>query len=204
MDPIARGKRLTNAYVDVKRGVNVAGWIPDQPLLLAARAAMVMGRGSLPLSTYCLARMIRSEGAAAGRIRAHVALNDAAELGWDVPRLITYSTHPGVNGFFGEQFTPASRAPLYNGQPRKSSRRYSSAKDPYAGDVTLAELVQLEHGAGDDPSGGAVKFVDRDSLSSQEGARTYDQIVLDWGREGLRPFTLPGESPSLVVFRRIA
>jgi hypothetical protein len=191
-DVVSRGKRLTWA------GKGADGLVPIGPEALCASAAAELGR-ALSQEAHDLARMIRSEGASAGLIRAHVALNDARELGWSLHALLTYSTSPLTTGHYGEQATPASRAP----GGIKSVRRYSTAADPYEIDVEIAERAMLEHAQGVDPTVGAVKFVDRASLSSQEGARTFDDIVASWGGEGLRPFNVQGYSDDLVVFRRV-
>lgn len=192
VDVIERGKKVTHAPVGPD------GTVPGFPVELAAAAGAAMGRPILP-HAYALARMIRSEGAAAGRVRAHVALNDAASKGWDVVRILTYSTNPDARGLFGEQYTPASRAP----GGRTSVRRYATSKDPYEGDVVLAERVLAEHDAGDDPTGGAVKFADKSSFGVQEGTRSYAAVASQWAAEGLQPFNVPGYSDDLVVFRRV-
>jgi hypothetical protein len=192
-DVVGRGKRLTYT------AVGADGLVPVPPTSLCEAAGVALGR---PLSqdAHDLARMIRSEGAAAGDVRAHVAINDAAELGWSLHTLLTYSTSSAARGYFGEQFTPAARAP----GGIKSVRRYSTANDPFEHDVQVAERVLFERAGGADPTNGAVKFLDRASLGVQEGARSYESIVASWGTEGLRPFTLPGYSDDLVVFRRVA
>jgi hypothetical protein len=192
VDVVKRGKRLTFA------GMGFDGVVPINPATLCAAASAVLGR-EVSQAAYDMARMIRSEGAAAGRVRAHVALNDAAELGWSLHSLLTYSTSSRTKGMYGEQSTPASRAP----GGIKSTRRYSTAADPYEGDVQVAEQAMAEHAMGVDPTSGAVKFVDKASLSVQEGARTYESIVASWGGEGLRPFNVYGYSDDLVVFRRV-
>jgi hypothetical protein len=191
-DVVARGKRLTWA------GKGDDGQVAVSPEFLSAAASSELGR-VVPQEVYDLARMIRSEGAAAGRIRAHVAINDARDLGWTVHTLLTYSTSPLCKGMYGEQSTPAARAP---GGVR-STRRYSTAADPYEGDVEMAEQVLAQHAQGEDPTGGAVKFVDKASLSVQEGARTFEDIVASWGGDGLQPFNVAGYSDDLVVFRRV-
>lgn len=192
VDVVKRGKRLTFA------GLGFDGVVPISPEALRGAASVQLGR-EVSQAASDMARMIRSEGSAAGRIRAHVALNDAAELGWGLHGLLTYSTNSNAKGFYGEQSTPASRAP----GGIKSVRRYSTAKDAYEGDVQVAEQVMAEHALGVDPTLGAVKFVDKASLSVQEGARTYESIVASWGSEGLRPFNVYGYSDDLVVFRRV-
>lgn len=197
VDPITRGKRLSYTTVGVD------GVVPDSPEDLADQAGQVLGR-DVPQELYDLARMVRSEGAEAGRLRVHVALNDAAEHNWSAHFVTTYSTNPHAAGKYGEQFTPASRAP---GGVR-SVRRYSTARDPYEGDLLLVERVLLERAEGIDPTDvdgsgiGGVKFIDRDSLGSQDGADSYEAIAASWGNEGLRPFNVPGYPDELVVFRR--
>lgn len=200
-DVINRGAQLTSAPLG-DDGVVIG--TPDD---LAAEASGVMGRMIHP-DVYSGARMIRSEGAAAGLLRAHVALNDAAALGWTMRRLITYAIvshskpaqlHPAADGLYGEQFVPSDRAP--GGVP--ISRRYTSSKDPHAGDVLTFEQAVAEQAQGIDPTGGAVKFVDRSSLGIQIGSSRYDDLVARWGKEGLAPFTVDGWSDDFVVFRRV-
>lgn len=201
MDTITRGKRLT--YTDLAAD----GLIHVDPAELAAQAAEVLGR-DLPQELYDLARMKRSEqGKDDGRLRVHVALNDAAEHNWSTHFAITFSTNPSAKGWYGEQFTPAARAP----GGVKSVRRYATSKDPYEGDVAIVERVLLERAQGLDPTsadgrigGGAVKFVDRSSMGGvQEGSRAYDELVARWATEGLRPFNVEGYPTDLVVFRRV-
>lgn len=193
MDTITRGKRLT--YTDLGDD----GQIPDDPADLAAQAADVLGRDSLPQDVYDLARMARSEkGNDDGSLRVHIAINDAESHNWSTHFTVTYSTNATAKGRYGEQFTPADRAP----GGVSSTRRYSTAQDPYEGDVTIVEQVLLQRAQGIDPTGGAVKFVDRAALSSQEGARSYDAIVASWAQEGLHPFNVPGYPDDFVVFRK--
>jgi len=187
VDVTTRGKLLTHAPA----GAN--GVVPARPRDLVASASAAIGRG-VSQDAYDLARMIRSEGAAEGRVRAHVALNDATAHGWSLHFALTYSTNPKANGYYGEQHTPALRAP----DGVSSSRRYSTAHDPYEGDLELAEQVLAEHAAGVDPSQGATKFYDVDS--GQEGAASYDQVVAAWAP--LQPFNVPGYPDSFVIFRR--
>lgn len=192
MDTITRGKRLTYTTVGVD------GVVHDDPDDLVDQASHVVGR-NLPLELYSLARMKRSEqGQDDGRLRVHVALNDAAAHNWSTQFALTYSTNAGARGMYGEQFTPKERAP---GGVR-SVRRYSTSKDPYEGDLLIVEQVLLERAQGIDPTGGAEKFVDRSSFGAQEGTGSYDAVVASWAAEGLHPFTVPGYSDDLVVFRR--
>ena len=191
-DVVDRGKRLT--YSSMGRD----GVVPNSPQALLEAAIRALGR-PITLQASSLARMIRSEGPETGVIRAHVAINDAREKQWDVHKVLTYSTNSKASGWYGEQFTPAARAP----GAIKSVRRYATTKDAYAGDVLMAEQALREAAAGVDITGNAVKFVDRSSMGVQEGSGSYEDLVVRWAPEGLRPFTLPGYSDDLVVFRRV-
>lgn len=197
VDVIGRGDRLTVTELDSKgvsgfpsnqEGVEPTPAAPDD---LVAQASAVLGT-QIDADTYALARMARSEGIAAGALRIHVALNDLADLntrkgyGWSAADLITYSTDANARGYFGSQ----------------THRRYSSSQDPYAGDVRLALETIAQHNAGVDPTGGAVKFVDKSSFGVQADTGTYDAIVATWAREGLSPFNVTGYSDDFVVFRR--
>lgn len=176
-DMADRGTKLTNTSLDDD------GTIPDDPAELAAQASAVMGR-EVSLDVYALARMIRSEGALEGLPRAHVAINDALNLGgWSLARLITYSTVSARDGLFGKQ----------------KSRRYSSAHDPYVGDVLTAEQAIAEAAAGVDPTGGADHFVDKGGFLHPG---QYDDVVTRWGAQGLEPYTVDGYPSSFVVFRK--
>ncbi len=193
VDSISRGKRLTYTALQAN------GLINADPAQLVDQASTVLGR-DLPQELYDLARMKLSEqGTDDGRLRVHVALNDAASHNWSTHFAITYSTNPTAKGMYGEQFTPADRAP----GGVKSVRRYSTSKDPYEGDVAIVESVLLERAQGIDQTGGAVKFVDRSSMGVQEGSGSFDDLVAQWAAEGLQPFTVPGYSDDLVVFRKV-
>lgn len=192
LDAVDRGSRLTYSTMGAD------GVIVEDPADLCAQMGAAVGR-AVSQDAADLARMIRSEGAAAGIIRAHVALNDAAAHNWSLHFTLTYSTNPTAKGRYGDQYTPASQAP----GGVASSRRYSTAHDPYEGDLTVAEQAIADDANGIDPSGGAVKFLDKASLKVQVGARDYDTIVADWAQDGLAPFTLPGFSSDFVVFRRV-
>lgn len=200
------GRRAVNVVVDVaNRGelltdtqLDDAGIIPADPADLVALASGVMGRDVTP-ATYALARMRRSEMAIgesdeASALRVQVALNDLDDLnrrrlfGWTAEDLITYSTNPDHRGLFGEQ---------------NDGRRYASTKDPHVGDALLAEQVQQQHASGIDPTGGALKFVDRGSMGAQIGSGSYDNLVVRWAAENLQPSTIPGYSSDFVVFRRV-
>jgi len=192
-DVVTRGDRLT--YTDV----GVDGQIADEPEQLRAQAAIALGRdaGDLLLDVYSAARMVRSEGAARANIRTHVLLNDAAEKGWSVHQTVTASNPSLASGRYGQQYTPVGPGGY------KTVKRYSTARDPYRADVYAVEEAMVEHRNGLDPTGGAVKFLDISSMGGvQQGTGSYAAKVADWAKEGLRPFTLPGDS-DLVVFRRV-
>jgi hypothetical protein len=189
-DVVTRGGLLTYTNLDDY------GQVVGDPEELRQAASLARGF-PVDLDGYSLARMVRSEGAARAKIRTHVALNDAAELGWTPHQLMVYSTNPQARGRYGKQFT------LNGPGGQSATRRYATTRDPYAGDLDAVNEARVEHAAGIDPTGGAVKFVDKSSMGVQEGTGSYADLVARWGAEGLRPFTLPGES-DLVVFRRAA
>jgi len=188
-DEVTRGSQLTSSTLGDD------GQIVEDPADLRAQIAAVVGR-DVTQDAADLARMIRSEGAAEGRARAFVALNDAATHGWSLHFALTYSTNPAAKGRYGEQYTPASLAP----GGVASSRRYSTKQDPFEGDLTVAEQAIADYAQGIDDSGGAVKFYDKDS--GQAGARSYDDVVALWAKDGLEPFTLPGYPSTFVLFRQ--
>jgi hypothetical protein len=193
-DIVSRGARLTDTTLNDRD----PAWIEWEPADLAAQAESVFGQpfaraAFSSLGVYALARMSRSEagprdGDDSRRVRMHVALNDVAELGWELPRLFLFSKYDGADGHFGEQ----------------RGRRYSTARDPYAGDILLAWQAIDDHAAGTDPTGGAVKFVDADSMGKQKGSTTWPALVERWGKEGLTPYNVQGLGENFYVFRREA
>lgn len=183
-DLTKRGRRLTSTTLDPDLKV------AETPEQLVAWAAEVVGRPVDP-GAYALARMLRSEEGSAGpvvkRLLGWVATNDAADLGWSLERLFTFSTKGSRNGYFGKQIT----------------RRYSTAQDPYENDLHIAENVINERARGmGDPTAGSVKFVNKDAFSSQAGASSYEAVRARWAREGLHPTLILGAPPNLVFFRR--
>ena len=186
-----RGDKLTDTTPDAN------GVIQDNPADLADQAAAVLGVAST-VDTYSLARMGRSEGVDGMEVRMHIALNDLADLQRQygggvyssVTALMTHSKQSDADGLYGKQYR---------------GHRYSTAHDPYTGDYNLAQKVQTDHADGFDPSGGALKFVDKSGFASQEGAtRTYDDVVAAWAKQGLQPFNVDGASDNFVVFRKVA
>jgi len=186
-----RGNKLSESTVDA------AGVVTDDPELLRQQAEAVLGY-SADLDTYALARMGRSEGVDGMAARMHVALNDLADLQnrygthiySSLAALMLHSKVAAANGHFSEQFL---------------GKKYATTRDPYEADYHLAEQVQTEHAAGVDPSGGATKFVDKDSFATQRGATaTYEDKVAEWGAQGLAPFNVDGATDNFIVFRRTA
>lgn len=191
-DVITRGARLNHTQLNDAD----PAFVEDDPATLALEAASVFGEvlahgGYSSLDVYALARMSRSEadsrdGELSRTARIHVALNDARALGWTPARLMLYSKSADANGFFGEQ----------------RRRRYATTRDPYAGDIRYAWRAIDEDLAGQDPTGGAVKFVDRDSMGVQKGSGSFDALVTRWADEGLQPYSVDGLTDNFVVFRR--
>ncbi len=193
-DIIVRGRILTHGSFDPTLGI-VIDRSDDLHQAAVARAGF-----DFPLEAYSLARMIRSEGAAQGEVRAHVALNDLAQLGWkSLHYLLTYSRDPNRKGLYGQQWSP-SVPPNY---PTANARRYSTREDPYEGDVRLAVKVLHDHANGIDPSNGATKFVDIKSMSgTQSGTRSFQDIDAEWKADGYVAYTLPAYGDNLVFYRR--
>jgi hypothetical protein len=186
-----RGNHLSDSTIDA------AGVVQEDPEVLRTMAEAVLGYAA-DLDTYALARMGRSEGVDGMETRMHVALNDLADLQRQygtgvyssISALMLHSKNSDADGHFSQQYL---------------GKRYSTSKDPYEGDYHLAEKVRQDHANGIDTSGGAIKFVDRDSFSTQPGSTsTYEDTVIKWAAQGLAPFTVDGATDNLVVFRRVA
>lgn len=188
VDVFARGSRLTHTSLDDD------GVIQDDPGALVNAAAAVVGR-DVSADAYALARMGRSEGVDGMAFRMFVALNDLDELQQHygthvysgVAALMLHSKNALSDGRFSEQGL---------------GKRYATPRDPYEGDLLLAEQVIARHAAGEDPTGGAVKFVDKDSFGVQPGTGSYEAKVADWADDGLYPANLDGATDNFVVFRR--
>lgn len=192
-DVFQKGQKLSYGTLDPDTGI-----VAETPEALRMAAATRFGR-DIDADTYALARMLRSEGAKEGALRVHVALNDQAALGWSSPFvLLTYSTDPQRKGMYGMQHS-AALPPQY---PNAMTRRYATSKDPYTGDVLTAEAAQLDHAAGNDPSQGATKFVDKSSMGIQVGSGSFDALVSRWAADGLEPFTVPEYGEDLVLFKK--
>lgn len=177
-DLASRGRRLTNAPA-------INGVVQASAGELAQAAADTIGR-FVAVEAYALARMIRSENGsntmAAKLAIAWVALNDARALGWGLLHTLTYNRNRQPQTF-GEQ----------------KGGRYSTARDPFENDLLIAEMVL--NGDVADPTGGAVKFVNRTAFGVQEGTRSYADVVASWAADGLTPVELD-DVGDLVVFRK--
>lgn len=180
IDLVGRGRRLSDTS-----GLLAAKTIEADPDKLTYDAAEIMGR---PVSkdAYAAARMVRSEEGSQPRdvkaLLVHVAINDAREHGWSLFFTLTVSSDPSRTGYFGNQ----------------TSRRYSTAFDPYEEDLLVAEQVIASRAAGgEDPTGGAVKFFNRGPL----GALGNDWPD-SWDAEGLVSENVPPAPDRLVFFTR--
>ncbi len=212
-DVFARGDRLTYGALDELNGV-----VLDTPNVLVGAASARAGFDITP-GEYAAARMIRSEGAAAGDLRMHVALNDLADLGWSsLASLMMFTNATWAAGTYGKQHSTVYQTPtggatndpklaLVVGGKRKvlrsQTRRYSTWRDPYMGDVLTVRKAIADRAKGIDKARGAVKFVDASSMDGvQSGTGSYAALVDKWGKEGLTPFTVPEYGTDLVLFRR--
>lgn len=174
-----KGRKLNNT------SVNAQGYIDTAPYTLIGEAETLIG-ASIDRDIYALARSGRSEGSNGMEARMHVMLTQAAESGMDVfTRTVSQPGSP-KDGFFGTQ----------------RGRRWASSRDPYEGDLALANKVIRDHANGNDPTGGAGRFVDRSAFGKQEGTRTYAEVVDEWRREGYEPYHYPDASQDFVLFRR--
>jgi hypothetical protein len=185
---IGRGNALSYGTLDSN------GVIDEIPSVLNDQASAVLGFGS-DQDTYSLARMGRSEGVDGMEYRMHVALNDMADLLSQgltaystITNLMTYSKVASANGHYSKQ---------------SLGKRYSTAHDPYEGDYALAQKVLSDNASGVDPTGGAIKFIDKSGPLYVNGTQVdYDTFVANWATEGLTPSTLPGATDNFVVFSR--
>lgn len=191
IDEVQKGPRCTSASPGADGIVHVA--VEE----LALEASHVVGY-RVDLEEYVCARMVRSEEGSANRVTKELliwaAINDGVDFG---PRhglsaspssTILWDNDSSGRGLCGTQH---------------AGRRYSTAKDPHAGDVQIAMETLAAWRAGlPDPTGGAVKFVDKRAFGVQPGTRTYEAVAASWAREGLQPTQLEGTPSSLVFFRR--
>ena len=207
-DWFTRGKRLTVAPTAPN------GVVPVPPSLLAEAASRVMGR-PVSVNDYAIARMVRSEGANKGGVRAHVAYNKMREMNFTPVEYVTFATKPWSRGFFGKQYS-AKYHKQGGGetwdvkQARKEHpqviegqvRQVASNIDPYEGDVKLAEQVAAERAMGIDKANGATRFLDKSAMGKQEGTGTAEAKIAEWKGQGFVAFTLPETGSDLVLFRK--
>ncbi len=182
VDPFVRGARLNHSTL------NADGIVYDpSPSELLGEASEILGF-DLDEDTYALARSARSEGVDGMAARMHVMLTQSAEAGLSVFQLTTReSQHPSQDGYYGEQL----------------GRRWASSRDPYAGDVALAQKVIAERAQGVDPTGGAGRFFDKSGFGKQSGTiPAWQSKLADWSAEGYRAYYYPAASKNFVLFRR--
>lgn len=182
VDVVQRGRRLTTCTV-------VDGVVQESPGELAAAAAAVVGR-DVSEDALALALMCRAEGGSDGQIskvyRAHVAINQARALGWSVVEVITYHQTPARSQRFGEQI----------------SGRFASGRDCWESDLQAGEYALSQRDRGEDPTGGALNFVDVGGFGAQAGTGSFAAVVEKWAADGKVPGTLPDAPSGLVFFWR--
>lgn len=181
IDLVGRGRRLSDTSgLEDPSDPKTLDADPDK---LTNDAAEIMGR-AVTKDAYSAARMIRSEEGSQPRdvkaLLVHVLINDAAEHGWSLYYATTVSSVASRSGYYGNQ----------------TSRRYSTASDPYEEDLLVAEQVIAERAAGgEDPTGGAVKFFNRGPLSASDWPDA-------WDAEGLVSENVDPAPDRLVFFTR--
>lgn len=193
-DITTRGNHISYGTFDETTGV-----VLESPEDLRVAASGRVG-WDIPRDIYALSRMIRSEGAGEGLLRAHVAMNDLASVSWadNLFDLLTYSTDPERRGLYGAQYSPAVPG-LYDAA---NARRYATSQNPYEGDLKTAVTAWEERSQGIDRAQGAVKFIDRSSMGKQAGSRSFAEVDASWRGEGLQPFTLADYGSDLVLYRK--
>lgn len=177
---VGKGKRLNTTEV------NDLGYVPEDPYALLNEARAIMGY-DIEQDVYALARSGRSEGRNGMEARMHVFMAQAEQGGTSVWDLTIRQTGSPKNGFFGTQ----------------KGRRWASSRDPYEGDVKLAEKVYSEHNNGIDPTNGASRFVDKSAFGKQEGTRTYAEVLDKWRNEGYQDYEYADASSDFVLFRKV-
>lgn len=181
---VTSGARLTHGTVGDD------AQIVESPDELAAAASVALGR-DVDVDTYSLARMLRSEGAAEGAARVHVALNKAAASGITPTHLLTRASGNG-GGHYGPQFVRDPR----------SVRWASTGHDPYAGDVDVVLSVYAERAAGIDPTNGAIGYADAGAFGVQDGTGSWDDYRAKQEAAGLVADNVAGLSSDFFVFRK--
>jgi hypothetical protein len=182
---------LTSGDTDAAGNAIPDGIVRETPAELVAAAAAVLGSPA-DSETLALARMGRSEGVDGMEYRMHIALNELAASSYgSILALLTHSKIAAANGRFSRQAL---------------GKWASTSRDPYEGDYALAAKVLADRANGIDPTGGALRFVDKSAFATQPGIKlTYAELVDKWGAEGLSPVEdLPGASSDFVIFVRSA
>jgi hypothetical protein len=184
---MTQGKRLTRTTV-------VGGNVTADAHALALQAAGVVGE-DVSDEEYALARMVgseeESEDLATKTAIAWTCVNDAAAaFGGDIIACLTFSTDPARKGYFGDQ----------------THRRYSTARDPYQGDLEIARAVLS--GSSPDPTGGAVNFF-RSALQDKlfaagKVSRTGAQVDAAWTKAGKERVDVLGADPAISFYRKVA
>jgi hypothetical protein len=193
-DVFARGSHVSYGTLDGPLGIVI-----ESPEALRYAASQRMGF-DIPQDAYALARMIRSEGAAQGLLRAHVAMNDLISFPYanTLFELLTFSNDTKRRGVYGVQYS----GPVPPDYPNANARRYSTSANPYEGDVQTAIHAIDERNQGIDRASGATKFIDRDSMGAQIGSRSFEVVNASWVADGMEPFTLPEYGDNLVLYRK--
>ena len=193
-DTFTKGERLSYGDFDENLGV-----VLNDPEKLRQTASRRYGL-DIPMEVYAAGRMARSEGAAEGAVRIHVALNDLKTFRYadNLYELLTYSTDPSRRGFFGKQYSP----PFPPTHPKANKRRFATKRDPYRGDIDLAFAVIDQHRRGIDPSRGATKFIDRSSMGKQQGSVSFAEKDAEWKASGYVAYTVPELGDDLVLYRK--
>lgn len=168
-----RGKKLTLVLPDS------TGKILATPEAMRKQAEELLGR-AIDSEAFALALMLSSEGLSDSwikrRARAWVAFNDLKGLrkafGWkSYEKLFTYSNMAGQNGHFGKQ---------------EKGRRYDTSRPLYESVLNDAEGLLAAFKNGNDPTGGATKFIDVKALGRQPGTegKTLASVEKEWGLKG--------------------
>lgn len=191
--PLVKGPRVSQGLY-----IESLGIVTTSPEALRVQASNAMGE-SLTNDVYALARMIRSEGAKQGEVRAHVALNDLKTLPFlkTLFGLLTYSTDEKRRGLYGAQWSKAV-PPNY---PEQNARRYATIQDPFKSDILLAKKVISDRAAGVDKAQGATKFIDKSSMGGvQPGTKSFESVNKEWSKS-YEPFQLAEYGDDLVLYR---
>lgn len=175
---IQKGARLTHCPYDTSTGV-----APCSPQDLADQAA------NGDLEAYALARAIASEegsGDSATQLAVGWAIKNYANAhSGSVATTVLHAVTASHSGFFGTQRDIESGTDSY----QHSDRYCSTALDPYAGHLEIAQGIQT--GEFPDPTGGAIKF-DRAAHDDNPTLTAANRA-----KEGLVIYDVPGADPGI-------